>query len=240
MSGTSISEILSVMGFNGVTVVNGVNGAAVAGGRGIDNYITGGEEQMAAKLTRTVKENIARQVVTERLAPMLLEEWEHVKAQFTELVKGYYADFDWDHVAPFYDYINWQSETAVEDLPSAWKIQHETFRRRFDLPCADSIKLGFKYPSKHHYATCLPRELKGAAMDILRPYMTLYFRCRQAHEDVEKLLWSVSTAKQLEELAPELVEFIPRSEREATKALVSVELISRVRGMLQDNKEETA
>jgi hypothetical protein len=204
----------------------------------------GKERKMAVRLTKAVKEEAAKRVARERLIPALVEQWKEAQKGMTALVRGYYMDFDWDHVESFREYMNWHDEIGIEGLPSDWRVRGTSFNNRFSLPDPQCVKIDFMYPSKRHYAECLPDGLKGVAMDILRPYMELYFKARQAYEDVERILMSVVTERQLEDVAPELVEFLPKTEREASKALVQIETVNRVRGFLREQskamEEQTA
>jgi hypothetical protein len=188
------------------------------------------------KLTKTIKESIAINAIKELFVPSLRECWKSVEAQFSDLVKEVFKDFDWEHVGPYRGFINWYDEIRLYGIPEKWNIYWDKFREVFDLPSISSIHILFEYPSAGYNSDSLDNAYWKRAEGILRPYMIQYFIAKERYEDIGRVLLGLSTWKQLEDTVPELVKYAPKIEARAATALVPIAQINRVRNFLR--KEE--
>jgi hypothetical protein len=186
-----------------------------------------------ARLTEKIKKYIAVASVKGVFMPSLHECWKTVEVQFTDLVKDIFKDFDWEHIEPYREFINWHDKIHLCCIPGEWEIQWDEFRRVCNLPPITCIELSFKYPSQDSSRGYLDNAYKKHAEDILRPYMIKYLTAKKYYKDVQQILLSLSTYKQLEETVPELMEYLPKTAIEPTTALIPIEQISRVRNLLQ-------
>jgi hypothetical protein len=188
----------------------------------------------AVKMTKAVKESVAINAARDLFLPSLLERWRKVQEQFTGLVKETFKDFDWEHVEPYRKYMHWHSAICLYNLPAEWQIHWDRFRGNLGLPDVAAIDIDFEYASRNSgYADCLDSAYKKQAEDILRPYMAEYFLARKYYDDVGQILLGIGTSKQLEDVVPELVKYLPATASGAATALAPIEQINRVRAMTQ-------
>jgi hypothetical protein len=116
----------------------------------------------STKLTKAVKESIAIKAVKDLFIIPLRECWKTVEVQFSSLVEDIYKDFDWEHVEPYREYINWYNRIGICSIPSEWQIHWDDLRRICDLPSIECIKLSFAYPSRSHSFEYLDSAYKNA------------------------------------------------------------------------------
>ena len=191
----------------------------------------------AGRLTNAIRKSIVERAVKDSFADSLLECWKTVEAQFTDLVKDCFKDFDWEHVEPYRGYIHWHEEIYLNRYPGEWSIHWDDFRGVCGLPSINHIDISFKYPSKSSSADFLNDGYQKQAEDILRSYMVKYFTARKYYEDIQQILLGITTYKQLEDIVPELAKYLPKTSSEAVTALIPIEQVNRVRNLLQ---KETA
>jgi hypothetical protein len=186
------------------------------------------------KLTKAVKAEIAKRAARELFKPDLLELWKTTEEQLSGLVWESFADFDWDHVTPYRQYINWHDEITLAKVPAAWGRHYwDDFRTICELPAITCIHLPFEYPSQEKGYDYLDASFQKRAEDILRPYMVRYFTAKKYYEDIQHILLGLNTYTQVEDVVPELAKYLPRTETEAVTALVPIEQINRIRNLLQ-------
>jgi hypothetical protein len=185
----------------------------------------------AARLTKAVKEDIARASTRALFEASLREYWKIVEEQFTSLSKEIFKDFDWEHVAPYRTYMDWDTAVQLSGLPAEWQVHWDTVRAFLKLPSIDRIQINFEYPSRGN--AFLDSAYRKQAEGILRPYMIKYFAARKYFEDVRQILIGITTYKQLEESVPELMQYVPNAEVMTVTSLVPIEQINRVRALLQ-------
>jgi hypothetical protein len=187
----------------------------------------------SSRLTKAVKADIAGRAVKDLFASFLRKHWESAEVQLNDLVKESFADFDWAHVKPHRKFIHWHNEICLSSLPAEWEIQWDEFRRVCGLNSIFHISLSFEYPSKDERIGCLDYAYHKQVVDILRPYLIQYFTARKYYEDIQQVLLGLSTYKQLEETVPELAKYVPRTTTGTVTALVPIQQIDRIRGLLQ-------
>jgi hypothetical protein len=185
------------------------------------------------KLTKAIKEAVAKRAAKDLFMIPLRDCWETVEGQFCNLVKEMFKDFDWEHVEPYRKFIRWHDEIRFCSLPGEWRIYDDGFRRMCALPAIECVELSFEYPSQNYNPDYLGDEYRKHAEDILRPYMVKYFTARKYYEDIQQVLLGINTYKQLEETVPELMKYLPETATEAVTALVPIEQINRIRNLLQ-------
>jgi hypothetical protein len=66
--------------------------------------------------------------------------------------------------------------------------------------------------------------------------MVEYFTAKKYYEDIQQILLGLHTCKQLEEIVPELMKYLPGTTAEAVTALVPIEQINRIRSLWQKEK----
>jgi len=182
------------------------------------------------KLTNAIREDIAKKAVMDLFVPALLEQFESVKEGIFALVKDQYKDFDWEHVEPYKEYIEWCEDICIDGLPGEWNIDYRDFRVACKLPAVSRFNLPFKIPATRSYVY-LDGSYKKQAEDILRPYMIQYLTAEKSFKDIRQVLLGINTLKQLEDTLPELVKYLPRTSAGEVTALVPIEQISRVRAL---------
>jgi hypothetical protein len=185
------------------------------------------------KLTKAVKEDVAKRAAKDLFILPLRKCWETVEVEFSSMVKDIFKDFDWEHVEPYREFIHWHDEIMLSNIPGEWQIHWDDVRKICDLPSIGCIELSFEYPSDELNSEYLDSAYKKRAEDILRPYMVKYFTAKKYCEDIQQILLGINTYKQLEETVPELMKYLPRTTAEAVTALVPIEQINRIRNMLQ-------
>jgi hypothetical protein len=187
----------------------------------------------STRLTNSVKEDLAKRAAKDLFRLPLCECWETVEAQFSSLVEEIFKDFDREHVEPYREFIHWHREIMLCSLSGAWQIHWDDFRRTCSLPDIECIQLSCEYPSRNLSPEYLDDAYKKRAEDILRPYMVKYLTAKKSYEGIKQILLGLTTYKQLEEIIPELVQYLPKTATEAVTALVPVEQINRIRSLLQ-------
>jgi len=187
------------------------------------------------KLTKTIRESIAKKAVLDLLVPALLEQFESVKVGIFALVKDQFKDFDWEHVEPYRGYIDWTSHIHIRKLHGEWCIGNDEFRRVCGLPLVGDIKLPFEIPCSSGccWSVYLDDSYKEKVEDILRPYMVQYLTAEKVFKNIKQVLLGINTFKQLEDTLPELVKYLPERATRGTTALVPIEQINRVKVLFQ-------
>jgi hypothetical protein len=185
-------------------------------------------------LRKSVKESIAKRAVEELFVPSLLEQWKRAEAEFSELMTSLYKDFDWEHVEPYRQFMNWHDEITLTHVPCEWNsVSWSEFQRTFNLPYIKRVQLSFKYPWNREYPYSLGQEFDAPVENILRPYVVQYLTAEKYYEEIKQVLLGINTRKQLEDTIPELVKFAPETVAGEVTALVPIEQINRVRSFLQ-------
>jgi len=187
------------------------------------------------KLTKAIREDIAKKAVMDLFVPALLKQFEAVKEGIFALVKDQYKDFDWEHVEPYKKYIEWRETIHIEELPGEWKITHfDTFKKMCGLPGVYCFDLPFRIPTTTGVAY-LDNSYKNKVEDILRPYMIQYFTAKKAFENIQQVLRGINTTKQIEDMLPEFKKYLPIDTEKIT-ALVPIEQINRVKMLFQQKQ----
>jgi hypothetical protein len=165
------------------------------------------------RLTSKARGEIAVAAAEELFVFSLRMGWERVRTEISALVKEAFKDFDWEHVEPYWEYINWSGNIRMLHLHDDWDETHwDDFRKDCRLPYVGCVELTFKYPFTAEQAF-LDDEFKKRAVDILRPYMAAYYEARGHYEDLRGALSSINTYKQLAAAMPELMKYAQASKR---------------------------
>ena len=189
------------------------------------------------KLTVALKEKIAVDAVRDLFIGPLLKQFSDVQAKIEDLVKDNYSGFDFKNAEPYREFINWHEEIKIPNMPEGWDINWRAFKNVFKLPSVEYFKLPFKIPAREDYVPYLAKTYHKTAVEILRPYMVNYLAAEEAYDKITQVLLGISTSRQLEELLPELVKYLPDTANGAVAAPVPVEQINRVRGLLKRKQE---
>jgi len=190
-----------------------------------------------AKLTNAVREDIAKRAAMDLFVPALLKQFESIVEDIFALVKDQFKDFDFEHVGPYKEYIQWEDSIYIYGLPGKWNIHNDEFRRKCGLPEIRWLQLPFEIPTKGG-SVYLDSSYEKKVEEILHPYMVQYFTAQKSYEDIRQMLLSVGTFRQLEDTLPELVKYLPYGAIGETTALVPIELINRVKKLFQQKQGE--
>jgi len=183
------------------------------------------------RLTKAIRAEIAAKAVKELFIPQLLEQFETVKTRIIGIVKRACENIDYENVKPYREYINWHKKITICKMPNNWEnITFDDFRMSYDLPKIHQFEIPFEIPSKRdEYSNIyLKEKFNKEAVDALRPYMTAYFRAKEAYEAIKETLLNFGTVKQLEEIFPELIKYLPKTPGQTT-ALIPQEQINKVK-----------
>jgi len=190
-----------------------------------------------AKLTKTIREYIAKKAIEDLFIPTLLEQFDIVNQRVAALVKEQFKDFDWKHVKPYENYILWDNDVTIQEIPVEWVISRSSFRRLFKLPVLTLFFLPFKVPRLNsHCAVYLDSRYQAQFENIVQPYMEQYQNAEKAYNNIQEILPSFNTFRQVIDEVPELAKYLPSSGRVDVPS-VSGDLISSVREVLQNKKE---
>jgi hypothetical protein len=185
----------------------------------------------SVRLTSKAREEIAVAAAEELFVFSLRTDWERVRTEISAMVKEAFKDFDWEHVEPYREYINWSGNIRIKSLPDDWgSTLWDDFRKDCALPYAGCVELTFKYPFTAEQAF-LDDDFKKRTVDILRPYMAAYYEARGHYEDLRGALSGINTYKQLAAAMPELMKYVQASKRE--QAAAEDERINKVKSLLQ-------
>jgi len=191
------------------------------------------------RLTNAIREGIAQKAVKELFIQQLLKQFDEVKENIIVLAKEAYRDFDYKKAEPYRQYIHWHKKICISRVSSDWdSIQWDDFRRNNDLPQVYAFELPFEIPSNRdeYSSVYFTGEYNKRAIEILRPYMTMYFRARDAYSSIKTSLVCINTEKQLEEVLPELVKYLPKTTIDGVTALVPQEQINKVKALFGGNR----
>jgi hypothetical protein len=187
------------------------------------------------KLTKGIKEKIARRVVEDLFIPSLSREWKSVLERLTGLVMSRFEILDWKCFEVCHDFIQWDRTVVIEKLPVEWLRPCNEFRAIFNTPRINYTQLDTFYPAENGCRIHMSYEdadYQERIHDILYSYVVAVIEAYRYYTEFQQVLCGLGTYKQLETVIPECAKYLP-SESASVTALMPIAQINRVRSVLQ-------
>jgi len=190
------------------------------------------------KLTVAIREDTATKAAKSLFAVSLQDQYDRVVYLLEDYVRNLYNHFDFENMGLYKKYINFTNNVRFSwNLPSDWNIDGDKFSQICDLKSLFEFSIKFDIPleADNFYTLDLDKEHKENVEDIIRPFMINYLTARTAYEDVVQVLSGLTTFKQVEEILPELVKYLPVTHRDKINALIPIEQVNRVKALFNKN-----
>jgi hypothetical protein len=193
------------------------------------------------KLSRNVKESIARKAVAAMIAKKRDAAYETLRKELTAIAERQFANVPIKDMKKYEgEYIRFSNNmSGGKNYPSGFK-ETEKWKNHlysdFGFVCSSDIPLLKHFPCKFPcYDLNVCDEYAEDYTKAVRKYMLLYFQAVENYKLILESLNTVSSDKQLAENFPELLIFYT-IEDDDNKQLVPIEKLNRCKALLQESR----
>jgi tRNA U54 and U55 pseudouridine synthase Pus10 len=200
----------------------------------------GGRRTGKMKLSKTVKEDIARKAATAMIAKKRDTAYETLRKELTAIAERQFANVPVRDMKKYGEYIEFTNHLksgkgypdGFIDVEGRNKRQYEAF----GFVSSSDIPLLKQFPCKVcEYSIKVCDEYADDYIKAVRKYMLLYFRAVENYKLILESLNTVSSDKMLADNFPELLIFYT-IEDDDNKRLVPIEKLNRCKALLRESR----